>query len=57
MSALLEGMPEGMPEGMHALHNMVRIVMWATGLTPSSCKEKMTFILFKHRGNPVDLKY
>jgi len=50
---ILQALPA---EGKQALHNMIRI-MWATGLTPTSWKESMTVLLFKHKGTPLDLKY
>jgi hypothetical protein len=42
--------------GKQAIHNLFRL-MWATGLTPTSWKESITVMLYKHKGTPLELDY
>jgi exonuclease III/ribonuclease HI len=48
---ILQALPEA---GKRSLHNMI-MIMWATGLTPSTWKTSNTILLYKHKGTPLDL--
>jgi ribonuclease HI len=50
---ILKALP---PQAKKALHNFIQI-MWATHLTPSTWKHSNTVLLYKNKGNPLELKY
>jgi hypothetical protein len=50
---ILQALPDA---GKCSLHNMI-MIMWATGLTPSSWKTSNTVLPYKNKGTPFDLNY
>ena len=50
---IIQALPD---TGKQAMHHMIRL-MWATGLTPTSWKQSLTVLLYKHKGTPLQLQY